>query len=58
MSENKDSDEREQISKNNEETVSDVIEDLKVGKLSLHKHVDNIETESDERNLVDMRYDK
>ena len=34
--------------------MSDIIEDLKVGKLSLHKYVDNIQTESDKINLVDM----
>ena len=31
MSDNKDSDEREQISKNDEVKVSDIVEDLKVG---------------------------
>ena len=54
MSDNKDSDERENISKNDEKKVSDVIEDLKVGKLSSHKYVDNVETEYDKINMVDM----
>ena len=58
MSDNKNSDEREQISKNDEENVSDFIEDLKVGKLSLHKYVDNVETESDKINMVDISDDK
>ena len=44
MSDNEDSDEREQISTNDELKVSDVIEDLKLGKLSLQKYVDNVET--------------
>ena len=58
MSDNKDSDEREQISKNDEVKVSDIVEDLKVGKLSSHRYVDNVETESDKRNLVDMSDEK
>ena len=44
MSDNKDSDEREQTSKNYEVKLYDVIEDLKLGKLSSHKYVDNVET--------------
>ena len=56
--ENKESNKREQISKNDEVNVSDGIEDLKVGKSSLHSYVDNIETESDKRNLVDISDDK
>ena len=58
MSDNKESDEREQISKNYEVKVSDVIEDLKVGKLSSHKYVDNVETELDKINQVDIIDDK
>ena len=54
MSDNKDYEERGQISKNDEVKVSDTVEDLKVGKPSLHKYVDNVETESDKINLVDM----
>ena len=57
-SDNKDSDEREQISKNDEVKVSDVIEDLKLIKLSWHKYVDNVETEFDKRNQVDMSDEK
>ena len=44
MSDNKYSGEREQISKNGEVKLSYIVEDLKVGKLSLHKYVDNVET--------------
>ena len=44
ISENKDPDEREQISKNDEEKVSDIIEDLKVGKSTSRKYVENVET--------------
>ena len=43
MSDNKDSDERDQISKNDEVKVYDVIEDLKMGKLISYKNIDNIE---------------
>ena len=32
--------------------MSDILEDLKVGKFSLHKYVDNVETESNLKNLV------
>ena len=39
MSDNKESDEREKISKNDEVKVSDFIEDLKLGKLSLQKNL-------------------
>ena len=54
ISYNKDSDEREQISKNDEVKLSGNIEDLKVGKLSSHKYVDNVGIESNKRNMVDM----
>ena len=46
MSDNMYFDEREQINKNDEVKVSDIVENLKVGKLSSHKYVDNVETES------------
>ena len=49
-----DSEKRKQINKNHELKVSDIVEDLKVGKLSSHKYVDNVETESDKNNMVDM----
>ena len=58
MSDNKDSDEIEQISKNDEVKVSYILEDLKVGKSSSHKYVDNVDTESDKINLVDMSDEK
>ena len=45
----KDSDEIYQISKNNEVNLSDVKEYLKVGKLSSHKNLDNVEKESDKK---------
>ena len=38
--------------------MSDVIEDLKLGKLCLYKHLENVETESDKINQVDMSDDK
>ena len=38
--------------------MSDIEEDLKVGKSSSHKYVDNVETESDKTNLVDMSDEK
>ena len=57
MSDNKDTDEREHVSKNDEVNISDGIEDLKVVKLSSHKYVGNVETESDKRNQVDMSDD-
>ena len=44
MSDNMDSDEREKINKNYEVKVSDIVEDLKVWKISSHKYVDNVET--------------
>ena len=43
MSDGKDSDEIYHISKNDEETVTDVIEVLKLGKLSPQKNIDNVE---------------
>ena len=43
MSDDKESDEREHISKNDEEKVTEDIEVLKLGKLSLQKNIDNIE---------------
>ena len=58
MSDNKDSDEREQIIKNDEVKVYDIVKILKVGKFSLHKYVDNLETEYDKINLVDMSDEK
>ena len=38
--------------------MSDVIEHSKLGKLSLHKNLENIEKESDKRNWMDMSDDK
>ena len=43
MSDDKEYDERDQISKNNEEKVTDNIEVFKLGKLSSKKNDDNIE---------------
>ena len=58
MSDNTDYDEREQISKNDELKVSDIVEHLRVGKFSQHKYVDFFETESDKRYMVDMSDEK
>ena len=58
MSDSKDSDEREQIIKNDEVKESDIVEDLKLGKLSSHKYVDNVETEYDKINMMDMSDEK
>ena len=49
MSYGKESDERDQLDKNDEEKVTNDIEVLKLGKLSLQKNIDNIEKESDEK---------
>ena len=38
--------------------MSDIVEDMKVGKSSLHKYVDNVETEYDKMNMVGMRDEK
>ena len=54
MSDDKDSDERYQISKNDEEIVTDVIEVLKLGKLISQKNMDKVEKEYDKRNWMDM----
>ena len=35
-----------------------MVEELKLGKLSSHKYVDNVEIESDKKNLVDMSDEK
>ena len=43
ISDKKDSDEIYQISKNDEETVTDVVEVLKLVKLSSNKNMDNAE---------------
>ena len=43
MSDDKESDKRDQISKIDEEKVTGDIEVLKLGKLSLQKNIDNIE---------------
>ena len=50
MSDDKESEERDQISKNDEVKFSDVIKDLKLGKLSSHKSLDNVEKECDKIN--------
>ena len=58
ISEDKESDKRYQISKNGKEKVTEDIEVLKLGKLSSHKNIDNIEKLSDERKRMDMSDDK
>ena len=34
--------------------MSDILEDFKVVKMGSHKYVDNVETESEKKNLVDI----
>ena len=46
------------MSKNDEVKLSDVIEYMKLGNLSPHKNLDNVEKESDKINHVDMSDDK
>ena len=58
MSDDKDSDERYQISKKYEEKLTDDIEVLKLGKLSSQKNRDTIENESDEINRMHMGDDR
>ena len=43
MSDEKDSDEKYHISKNDKETVTDVMEVLKLGRLGSHIIIDNVE---------------
>ena len=38
--------------------MSGILEDMKVVKLSSHKYVHNVETESDKTKLVDMSVEK
>ena len=54
MIDDKESDERDKIGKNKEETQDTYIEVLKLRKLSLQKNIDYLEKESDERNRMDM----
>ena len=58
MSDDKDTDERYQTSKNDEVNVSDVIEDLELGKLSSHKNLENVEKESNKRNRINKSNEK
>ena len=58
MSDDKESDERDQIIINNEEKVSNVIEVLKLGKLSSQKIMDNPEKEYNEINRMEISDDK
>ena len=44
MSDNMDSDNREKMNINYEVKVSDIVEGLKLGKLSSHKYVGNVDT--------------
>ena len=53
-SDDKESYERNHTSKNDKEKVTEDIAVLKLWKLSLQKHIDNIDKESDEINLIDM----
>ena len=58
ISNDKDSDKRDHMGKNDEERVTDDIEVLKLVKLSSWKNIYNIEKEYDERNWMDMRDNK
>ena len=58
VSNNKKSDGRYQISKIEEEKVTEDTEVLKLGKLSSHKNIDSIEKYFDEGNSMDMSDDK
>ena len=54
MSGVKDSDERDQIYKNDKERVTNDIEVLKLRKLVSQKYIENIEKNSDEISWMDM----
>ena len=58
MSDDNDSYERYQIGENNEDILTNDIEVLKLGKLSLQKNIDNIEEESNKSDKIDMIDDK
>ena len=58
ISGDKESDERDQISKNYWEILTDDIEVFKLGKFSSKKGNENIEKEYDERNWMDVSDDK
>ena len=58
MSDDKEYDEGDQISKNDEERMNDDIEVFKLGKLSSEKYDDNIEKKKDERNQMYMSDDR
>ena len=50
-------DERDQISNNDEEKMTEDAEVLKLGKLSSQKNIDKIEKYSDDSNQMDMSDD-
>ena len=54
MSDDKEYDERYQIGENDEDSLTDETEVLKLGKLSSQKNIYNIEKESDKSNHIDM----
>ena len=54
MSDDKESDERDQIGENDEDRLTDGIKILKMGKLSSQKNINNIDKKQDERNWIDM----
>ena len=54
MSYDKETDERDQTSKNDDEKMTEDIEVLKLGKLSSQKNIDSIEKYDDENNQTDM----
>ena len=57
-SDEKNSDERDQTSKNHEEKMTEDIEVLKMRKLSSQKNIVDIENYSDESNWMDMSDEK
>ena len=58
ISDDKDSDERDQIGENDEDRLTDHMEVLEQGKLSSQKNIDNIEKWYDESNRIDIIDDK
>ena len=56
MSDDKEYDERYQIGKNDQDSLTDKTEVLKLGKLSSQKNIYNIEKESDKSNHIDMSH--
>ena len=58
MSDDKDSDEIDQIGENDEDRLTGDVEVLKLVKSSSQKNIDNIKKESDKSNQIDIVDDK